>query len=261
MFKWVGSKKRLTDEIIAYFPGDFQDYVEPFLGAGHVALHVLEEGMAKGHVYLSDNNPDLICFWLSLQNDPEGLMKEMKALVPKLNKRDYNVIRRQNLKSVTKQGARFYYMVKNSYRGLWRVNSDGICNVSYAGCNSETFLPDYEEMMRIHKLLDPTKVTVELMDFRDAMKRKYNKAVIYLDPPYYNTFDSYTVEKFLKHDHVVLHMLFEKQERQGHVVIESNSDEDFIRDLYKGHEVNTVNIKHNTSCTNGAEEKTEVIIH
>jgi DNA adenine methylase len=257
MFKWVGSKRRLADEIIAHMPDEIEDYVEPFMGAAHVGLSLLKSGTIKGKVYFSDNNEDLISFWKALKQDPELLFKEIESYKDKINKPSYAKIRRRRPQGIWKKGARFYYLIKTSYRGLWRVNSDNEYNVAFCGCNPDSFLPDLGEMGITSGLLQ--NASIEVMGFRDALTRGI-KGVYYLDPPYYNTYSSYTNDKFMKHDHVVLAYLFKKLKKSGSIVIESNSNESFIRGLYDGNEIFEVSVLHTTSATAGAERKKELII-
>jgi DNA adenine methylase len=268
MFKWVGSKRRLVDDIMAYMPSTTPHYFEPFFGAGHVGLTMLERGMISRVAHFSDANQDLMSFWLALQNSPEDLWKELQKLSARQNKKAFLEIRDRRKDDVTQMGARFYYLVMTDFRGLWRVNSEGRFNVGYGGdFKREDFMPNEAEFNKLHRLLDSKKVILEIKDFKEALDIRtpqlgectIHQAVVYLDPPYFNTFDAYQVDRFGRHEHVVLNYLFEKLKSRGARVIESNSDSPFIRDLYRKNEVHEVNIVHNANVL-GPQPVKELII-
>ena len=257
MFKWVGSKRRLVDDVIAHFPSKIERYVEPFMGGAHVGLSLLESGVKN--VHFSDTNDDLISFWKAIKESPGALLKEIATYKSRIYKVDHAKIRRQRPETVVKKGARFYYLVKTSYRGLWRVNRSGEFNVSYTGCSKESFVPDSGEMYRVHDLLK--HATIEKGDFRDVLKARHPvPTVFYLDPPYIGTFSSYAAEGFGNHEHTVLGYLFHKLKREGHVPVLSNIEHPFINDCYRDDNIYRVHVKHPTSCTAGAEDKVEVIV-
>jgi DNA adenine methylase len=266
LFKWVGSKARIVEDILVYMPSTTPHYFEPFFGAGHVGLTLLERGMITRGAHFSDTNQDLMAFWMSLQNTPDALWKELKSLSGRQTKKDYLEIRDRRIDDVTKMGARFYYLVQTGFRGLWRVNSEGRFNVAYGGeFKREEFMPTEEEFYKTHRLLAQKKVTLEIKDFREALKitgeqlgdNTIHQAVIYLDPPYLNTFDAYQLDKFGRHEHAVLLYLFEKLKKRGARVIESNSEA--ARDLYRKHEVHEVSIVHNANVL-GPQAVKELII-
>ena len=40
LVKWVGSKRKVAKKIISYFPTEFNNYYEPFLGSGAVLSYL-----------------------------------------------------------------------------------------------------------------------------------------------------------------------------------------------------------------------------
>lgn len=258
LFNWVGSKKRIKGEVYAHFPSNFDVYIEPFLGAAHLALEVLEKNECEFY-FLSDANKDLMAFWISLATNPEHLWRNLTIYKGWRSKLMYMKVRRKKPEIIETAAARFYYLVKMSYRGLYRVNSDGVFNAPYGGCSAESFLPDKDLFWKNHELM--SKAELDVMDFKDALDMKITGDVlVYLDPPYDGTFSSYTSEKFRQHEQVMLHHMFEKCAKKGWTVIESNSDTRFIRDLYRDHDIYEIPITHNMNPTEGAQEKIELII-
>jgi len=59
--KWAGGKYRLKDDIVPLL-GRVERYIEPFLGAGAIALNI-----ECNRMVLCDTNFDLILVWLMLE--------------------------------------------------------------------------------------------------------------------------------------------------------------------------------------------------
>ena len=57
--KWAGGKRRILNELDSYFPKQFDNYFEPFLGAGSVFFHIKKKYNPKNCI-ISDINEDLI---------------------------------------------------------------------------------------------------------------------------------------------------------------------------------------------------------
>ena len=224
---------------------------------------MLERGMINKTAEFSDANPDLMAFWMALKHSPTDLWDELMKLRHHQTKADYLRIRDINKDDVCAMGARFYYLVTLGFRGLWRVNSEGRFNVSYGGeFKKEEFMPDEKEYWKVQKLVDSPKVGLRCQDFTSALSIvgvDLYKTAIYLDPPYFNTFDAYQLDRFGKHEHVVLHSMFERLKKKGARLVESNSDSPFIRDLYRKYEIHEVQVVHNANVL-GPQAVKELII-
>ena len=260
MFTWVGSKARIVDDVITHFPDEFDEYWEPFFGAGHVGFEVVRRGLASKY-HFSDINPDLIAFWKAIKETPLVLRKRILSLARRLNKTEYEKQKRIIPRNNVERAARFYYLIKNGYRGLWRVNSRGRYNVAYCGTSRENFVLRKPIIMEYHELLK--NVELEVMDYRKVLKRildEGNNAVIYMDPPYHDTFNGYSTKNFTNHDHVVLSKYFKKLKVKKHHPILSNSNTPFIRNLYAGNNMYMIRVSHNASCKSGNIPKIELLI-
>ena len=253
----MGSKRRILDDLLAYFP-KVDNFVEPFFGGGNVGLACIEKGIAKRY-FFSDLNPDLMDFWMSLKNDFPLLLTQIRRYHDKNNAQDFNKIRHQHLHYQTDRGARFFYLVRNSYRGLWRVNLQGEFNAPFSTEKKGEI--DEKQMAWISTLLNTNEVWFMCYDYREVLKKEYmGSTLVYLDPPYYKTYGGYTKDSFNKHDQVVLHEWFIKMRDKGYKVVESNSDTPFIRDLYKDCDIYEIAINHNANFSDSSELTSELLI-
>ncbi|MBI4140489.1 DNA adenine methylase, partial [Candidatus Woesearchaeota archaeon] len=76
---------------------------------------------------------------------------------------------------------------------------------------------------------------------------------VYLDPPYYplkkgKSFTTYTKNNFLEKEQEQLAEVFKELDKKGCSVMLSNSDTEFIKDLYKGYNINFVNARRMINC-------------
>lgn len=66
---------------------------------------------------------------------------------------------------------------------------------------------------------------------------------VFFDPPYYNTFTSYQKETFGEAEQKTLAENFKTLTKQGVKCMLTNSNEDFIKDLYKDFKIEVVDVK------------------
>lgn len=79
---WAGSKRKLIPQIETHLPTRFDRYIEPFLGAGSIFLH-----LCPPCAILNDACRPLIETWQAIRDDPEGVHRE--ATKRPLNKESY----------------------------------------------------------------------------------------------------------------------------------------------------------------------------
>ena len=146
LVKWAGGKKQLLEQFKPLFPKKITTYLEPFVGGGAVAFFIIKKYKPR-KVILSDVNEELINTYNVVKNDVESLIIELKKLKTLHNKKNYYKIRLEDPKLISPltRAARFIYLNKTCFNGLYRVNSKGEFNVpigSYKNpgiCNEEKF--------------------------------------------------------------------------------------------------------------------------
>ena len=95
---------------------------------------------------------------------------------------------------------------------------------------------DKENILAVSVALQ--SVIIQHCDYKEVLKYAQKSDFIYFDPPYYPLndtayFTSYTQDNFLEKEHIELFETFKTLSNKGCFVLESNSDTDFINNLYK----------------------------
>lgn len=228
--KWAGGKRHLADELVKRLPTEFSNYYEPFVG-GAALFFIIWENAKK--VMLSDSNLELVIAYNVIKREPEKLIEQLEEHVKNHSESYYYRIRNQHqLQDPIEVAARFIYLNKTCYNGLYRVNKKGEFNVP-VGRYPNPMIYNKSNIMAVHKAL--RMASIELRDF-EVINPESNDFV-YCDPPYHPvsqtaSFTGYTKADFTEADQTRLRDFAIKLHKAGVFVMVSNSDTPFIRDLY-----------------------------
>ena len=252
LVKWAGGKKQLLEQFKSYFPKKIERYFEPFVGGGTVAFYLIKKHPEIKKIYLSDVNEELVTTYNVVKKSVEELITLLKEYKLYHNKEFYYKIRAEDVKKLTpvQIAARFIYLNRTCFNGLYRVNSKGGFNVPI-GSYKNPAICNEEDLREISRLLQKDDIRVARFD--DAVKEAREGDFVYFDPPYYplkkgKSFTTYTKEAFLEKEQEKLAQLFKGLDRKGAKIMLSNSDTDFIKALYKGYKINFVKATRTINC-------------
>ncbi len=247
--KWVGGKRGLLEQIIPFIPKKFNNYHEPFVGGGALFFELFSKGVLDNKkVYLSDINAELINVYKVVKEEPKGLIKNLKKYKEKHNKEFYYKIRSldrdksyQKLSPLEK-AARFIYLNKTCFNGLYRVNKKGFFNTPI-GSYKNPNIADEETILNASEALQ--NAIIKEQSFEKVLESAQKNDFVYFDPPYYplnetSNFTSYDSNTFLENEQIKLYEVFDNLAKKEVFVLESNSDTPFIKELYKNCEINFV---------------------
>lgn len=261
--KWAGGKKQLLSQFKDFFPKYIERYFEPFVGGGAVAFHILKKYQPK-KVYLSDINEELINCYNIIKNNPQELIQLLSEYRKNHSKEFYYQIREQDPKllSSLNNAARFIYLNKTCFNGLYRVNSSGKFNVPM-GSYKNPSIYDESELMEISKILKKTNLRV--IPFNEIIKSVKKDDFIYFDPPYHplnnkNSFTTYTKGSFRAEDQKKLAELYKELDKKGCKVMLSNSDTEFIKELYSKYNINLVKASRMINCDGSKRGKINELV-
>jgi DNA adenine methylase len=232
--RWTGSKRWFTkDHVEEFLPKQFNSYHEPFLGGGAVFFYLRNcDNHDKRSYYLSDSNEELINCYLQLQTNKTRVIKYLSSYIN--TEDDYYVIRDSNPSSQIQRAARFIYLNRTSFNGIYRVNSFGKYNVPYGRRNKvDIVTPSLFDS--VNKALKD--VVIETQSFEKTIKNVKKGDLVFLDPPYTvahenNGFIEYNQKLFSWDDQLKLKQFIQKIINQKAFFILTNASHESIIDLY-----------------------------
>lgn len=240
--RWAGGKRKLADLITNCFPQEFwssnNKFFEPFVGGGAVMLHLGDRDQGNfipgSRLSINDMNPDLICTYEAIQNNVEDLILELQNLSKDLSKDKYLEIRAQHDLEGIPRAARFIYLNKTGFNGLWRVNAKGQYNVPWGQLKNPTIF-DARQLRQVSERLNGAEITH--LNFSNAVSQTESGDVVYFDPPYIplsNTasFSQYAMADFGIAEQKELAKTIEGLNSKSANVVLSNSDTELSREIF-----------------------------
>jgi len=268
--KWVGGKRGLLSQLLQKFPLEFENFHEPFLGGGAVFFELYSQGYLKGKkVYLSDINSELINAYKVVQQNPYELIEALEAYSVHHSKEFYYQVReldrQEEFKNLSdlKRATRFIYLNKTCFNGLYRVNKKGYFNTPI-GSYKNPNIADKEVILNASEALQ--NAIIKNKPFSNVLQNAKENDFVYFDPPYYPltttaNFTAYDANSFLEDKQFELFEVFEKLHYIGVKVVHSNSDTEFIKELYQNYDINIVNAnRFINSKSSGRGKINEVLI-
>lgn len=257
--KYAGGKSKILSTIVDIIHdcddkyldnGIIQEYYEPFLGSGVVAMNVNAHDMT-----LSDINWDVVnCHNVLIEYNDE-VIRMLQTLWTnqsvdydgKYNKDHYMRIRelvneyRFDGRTLNRAAAMLIYLNKFGFNGMFRYNKKGDFNVPVGGKSGknpslpsipEEDIQNFSNVMKGREIVHADWYTMlsPLVD-----NPKLEPSVVYIDPPYVNSKGGeiqYSSDGFTLDDQRKLAEFAEQAHENGHRVIISNHDLDFTREIY-----------------------------
>lgn len=270
--KWAGGKGQLLDAFDKMFPQELIDektktYIEPFVGGGAVLFHILQNYKIE-KAYINDINKELINCYRCIKADVDEVIRQLEILENEyLSSKDrakyfYNV--REHYNQIHLNGhydyekcADFIFLNHTCFNGLYRVNKSGKFNVPH-GKYKNPLICDKDNLLLCSKLLQ--KVEISFGDYRQVLLNADKDSFVYFDPPYRplienNSFVNYDKTGFDDNDQIELSQNYKKLDKQNCLLMLSNSDpkntnvnDNFFDDLYKGFNIERVYAKRMINC-------------
>jgi DNA adenine methylase len=260
--KWAGGKRQLLSQLEPLFPKKFKNYHEPFVGAGSVMFYLAQTREIK-KIFISDVNAELINVYEIVRDNLEELIEILKKYQQKHSKEVYYATRGENpeLMSNLSRAARFIYLNRTCFNGLYRVNASGKFNVPIGSYKNPGICQE-ETLRSISKLL--ASVEIKNQSFEKVLKEAKKGDFIYFDPPYYplkkSSFTTYSKDKFLDEEQRQLFRTFKKLDEKGCLVMHSNSDTQFIKELYGNYNVQFVDARRSINSNSGKRGKIKEVV-
>jgi len=183
--RYPGGKSRAVAKMDPYFPDlrNYDEFREPFLGGGSVALHVTKKYPFL-KIWVNDLYEPLVNFWQQLQMFGVDMKNTLTALKSEYNTPDkakvlftdakvsVNDLHQTNLE----RAVAFYVVNKCSFSGLTESSS-----FSPQASNANFSVRGIEKLPEYSKLIEKWRITNYSYDY---LLDGDTTAFVYLDPPY-----------------------------------------------------------------------------
>ena len=241
--KWAGGKRKLAPLLIETFPIEFDPeknrYFEPFIGGGALMFALGQPGgkliVPGKSLFINDMNPELTNTYEVIRDNVSALIKELEVLSKKINEKTFYDIRSTVPRSKVARAARFIYLNKTCFNGLWRVNSKGEFNVPFGKSKNPSLFVE-ENLRACSKRLKGSTITN--VSFEKAVSKARKGDLVYFDPPYIPlsasaSFSAYAKEGFGMNEQELLAETIGKLNSKGVYVLLSNSDTPLTRKIFR----------------------------
>ena len=240
--RWAGGKRKLANlieqSIPSTFSGEKNRFYEPFVGGGAISFHLGDPKSLRfvpgKNLIINDINLDLYITYKAVKESVHELIDYLKEISKDTSKRNFEKIKAVVPDSNIQRAARFIYLNKTCFNGLWRVNSKGDFNVPWGKLKNPKIFSEQELLIASKRL---KSALIRNTTFSAAVEDARKGDLVYFDPPYIplnatSSFSKYSKDDFGLLDHHALAGVIDGLTKRGVKVILSNSDTPKTREIY-----------------------------
>lgn len=228
--KWAGGKRWFAERCLEMVPEEFDRYIEPFLGSAAMFF-----ALRPAKAVLSDLNFELISCYNSVRSSPAELAELLASHHSRHSGEYYYEMRSSKPDTEVERAARFIYLNRTCWNGLYRVNRKNEFNVPI-GTKTNVLLPT-DDFQATSELLNNVRILHQ--DFESTLDAASNGDFVFVDPPYtvkhnFNGFVKYNDKIFSWSDQVRLRDAVKRALSRGAQVLVTNANHESIREIYHG---------------------------
>lgn len=242
--RWAGSKRNVLSKLKSYLPEKIDRYLEPFAGSACLFFDI-----APRRAVLSDLNEELIETFAAVRDNPEGVGSILAGMPA--SRADFYAIRSHEpaKHSHVERAARFIYLNRFCFNGLYRTNAKGQFNVPYGKPKTHS-VPTIQDLQRCARLLK--RARLETGDFEKVVKDHVREGdLVYLDPPFFQragrVFRQYTATPFCGADLARLRDLLKYIDASGATFVVSYASCREAAEAFSGWSCHTIRTHRNIS--------------
>lgn len=235
--KWAGGKRWLVRDHFDFFElAETSRYIEPFIGSAAVFFAV-----APKVALLNDANTELIETYRTIRTSSKEVAEKLRRHHGAHSEEYFYSVRASRPTSPSGRAARFIYLNRTCFNGLYRVNRKGEFNVPI-GTKTDVILStdDFEAVARVLRGAE-----LSAGDFEVVIDKAGSGDFVFADPPYtvkhnMNGFIKYNERLFSWEDQERLKEALSRAANRGASILLTNADHSSIRQLYKGCKIRTL---------------------
>lgn len=254
--KWAGGKRWLAQRGVNIFPEKFGKYIEPFLGSGAIFF-----SLRPSEALLTDINEELINAYKTIKRKRNLLASALAGHAHSHSDEYFYLTRSLRPAGDVDRAARFIYLNRTCWNGLYRVNKKGEFNVP-RGTKNRVLLED-DNFSAVSQALNGA--TIKVSDFESCVDQASEGDLVFLDPPYTvkhnnNGFIKYNDKIFSWEDQLRLSAAVRRASERRARIVMTNASHESIRELYKDFRLEQLPRHSVLSGTAGGRVKTEELL-
>lgn len=256
--KWAGGKTQLLSELLPRIPNYPGKYIEPFFGGGALFF-----ALCPPNAIIADSNPELINMYQQVANNVDTVIAHLSEY-QNTEKFFYDTRELEwEMLPPAQAAARFIYLNKTCFNGLYRVNGQGRFNVPF-GDYKNPKICDENGLRQASDILKGA--TIICGDYATVLQEHAVPGdFVFLDPPYipvseYSDFKRYTKEQFYMKDHEKLADVVHELVARGCYVILTNSNHPRVHQLYAPYQIDIIQTKRHISSKGSTRTGEDVIV-
>lgn len=238
--RWAGSKQQLVPSMMRFWDSSYSRYVEPFAGSASWFFYI-----SPASALLGDINKELISTYQQVKRNLPQVIKSLEKL--KVGKESYYHLRELDPATISlpARAARFIYLNRFSFNGLYRTNRNGKFNVPYNGGAGN--IPSVTMLRQCSKALQ--KARLKACSFELLLEDAKNGDFVYLDPPFsvksIRVFNEYDASLFNQQQVGLLRAWMIKLDKKNIPFLVSYADSEEGNKLSKGFYKEVVSVRRN----------------
>lgn len=260
---YYGSKHNYKDIINKHIKIKKESKIFDLFSGSCSISYDLNKKYPQNNIIANDNNKLLNNFYNILKNNEIELVNKIEEFNTLDFKNNYNIYLNkinEGIKCKIEEAAVYYILNKISYNGNMYFDKN---NKLYISCKKDKSILnlDKNKFTNFSRFLNNIEIcSTDILNSTDYWLERINKDdVVILDPPYdcfnsgYHNYGSI----FDKKSHERLYIFIDKLINKGANVITFNGNTPFIKDLYKGFNIEIIN----SYCQPSHSTKTELFIY
>lgn len=254
--RWAGSKRQLLGELAPYWNGKYKRYVEPFVGSACLFFKLQPK-----KALLGDINSDLVSTYEQIRDNVRAVISELNEFGQ--GKDFYYELRSADPRPMSppRRAARFIYLNRYCFNGLYRTNRQGHFNVPYGGLKTGE-IPSESLLLACSNQL--SRASLVCGDFGNVLAKVRPGDFVYMDPPYSvkasRVFNGYDASVFSEEELARLRKWMENLHDRGIHFVVSYASCDEAEYLKKGFYCSEATVNRNIAGFTGNRRKTSEVI-
>ena len=240
--RYPGGKSKALKTLSSWFPDDFSEFRDPFLGGGSVPL-LITQNLSEVPVWVNDKYFYLYNFWKQLRDNGKELSHVLHTIKLEINGNDEahkklfndSLIRISEVDDFNK-AVLFFILNKCSYSGLTENST-----FSVQASRSNFSLVGIEKLVEYSRIIRNWKITN--LDYSEVLSEPGKDVFVFLDPPY-------DIKDFLYGSNRQLHKSFSHEDFANNVdkcehrfMITYNKN-DWLTDRYSSYNIKEWNLRY-----------------